>query len=186
MVREQQDQGALSSFEQVFLHHHAKVYRLILRVVGDAQEAEDLTQETFMRLHHHFEKIELERVHHWLHRVAVNFGLKALRGKKRFVVWQHKAGEQAKALYAGQEPGDPLEAALVRDVLRTLSERQAQLLLLHMAGLRYEELAETLEIQRSSVSQLLSRARKAFEKEYARRATPQQSHDSDSSFEAKL
>ncbi len=73
----------------------------------------------------------------------------------------------------GPTPEDLLatseDAARVRGVLATMSRRQAELLLLHSDGLRYEELAAVLRLKAASVGTLLSRAQRAFRKEYVRR-----------------
>jgi RNA polymerase sigma-70 factor (ECF subfamily) len=154
-------------FDRLYCQHHDRIYRLIYRVVGDQLEAEDLTQETFMRLYDHLDRLEIDRVHHWLHRVAVNYGLKAIRGRKRFHKWQDKAKHQVDQVSQPKQQ-DPLKATQVREVLARLSERQSQLLLLHTAGFSYEELATAIDVKRSSISQLLGRARQAFEQEYRR------------------
>lgn len=162
------DKVVPQTFDQVFLQHHTQIYRVIYRIVGNQAEAEDLTQETFLRLHDHFEKLELERVYHWLHRVAVNFGLKAIRGRKRWFAWHQKAKNEGQ-IQKRQDNPDPVQGAEVRELLAALPERQAQLLLLHAAGFSYEELAEATGVKRSSISQLLARARKAFEQGYQQR-----------------
>lgn len=157
--------GGCALFDALFLEHHDRIHRIVFRIVGNHQEAEDLTQETFMRLYDYMEHIDPQRAHHWLHRVAVNFGLKAIRGRKRYQNWKRRAKEEYQNNPLPEHP-DPLAAARVRQVLSELPERQAQLLLLHTAGFTYEELAEATQIKRSSVSQLLSRARSAFERTY--------------------
>lgn len=158
-------------FEVLFLAHYEAVYRLLFRILGSSQEAEDLAQETFLRLYG--QRFPQGREHHvrsWLYRVATNLAYNALRGQRRRERRQEALyGAQA----AGDEGTDPSEALLrkdeqesVRHVLASLPSRQAELLLLRYAGLSYSELAEALSLAPGSVGTLLARAEAAFEAAY--------------------
>jgi RNA polymerase sigma-70 factor (ECF subfamily) len=75
-------QGDTAAFERIYQLHSRRVYSLCLRMVGNAAEAEDLTQEAFLQL---FRKIHTFRGESafstWLHRLAVNVVLMRLRKK---------------------------------------------------------------------------------------------------------
>ena len=75
-------QGDGAAFERLYRLHNRRVYSLCLRMVGNAAEAEDLTQEAFLQL---FRKISTFRGESafstWLHRLAVNVVLMKLRKK---------------------------------------------------------------------------------------------------------
>lgn len=75
-------QGDAAAFERIYRLHSRRVYALCLRMVGNAAEAEDLTQEAFLQL---FRKIHTFRGESafstWLHRLAVNVVLMKLRKK---------------------------------------------------------------------------------------------------------
>jgi RNA polymerase sigma-70 factor (ECF subfamily) len=75
-------QGDAAAFERIYRLHQRRVYSLCLRMVGNAAEAEDLTQEAFLQL---FRKIHTFRGESafstWLHRLAVNVVLMRLRKK---------------------------------------------------------------------------------------------------------
>jgi RNA polymerase sigma-70 factor (ECF subfamily) len=75
-------QGDAVAFEEIYRLHSGRVYALCLRMVGDAAQAEDLTQEVFMQL---FRKIGTFRGESafttWLHRMAVNIVLMRFRKK---------------------------------------------------------------------------------------------------------
>jgi len=75
-------QGDAEAFERIYGLHNRRVYALCLRMVGNAAEAEDLTQEAFLQL---FRKIGTFRGESafstWLHRLAVNVVLMRLRRK---------------------------------------------------------------------------------------------------------
>ena len=167
------DITAQDNFDDLFVACYEGIYRLIYRIVGTREEAEDLAQEAFLRLHRatYLWKegpVEPEREHNaraWLHRVAVNLAYNALRGRKR--------RERRELVVDDDIAGDPFDAALrddlrssVRRILAGLPERQAQLLMLRYAGLSYRELAEVLRIAPGSVGTLLARAEAAFERTY--------------------
>jgi RNA polymerase sigma-70 factor (ECF subfamily) len=83
IVRQAQE-GDAEAFEQLYRRHSKRVYHLSLRLVKNEAEAEDLTQETFLKV---FRKIHTFRgkaaFSTWLHRVSVNTVLMRLRKKKR-------------------------------------------------------------------------------------------------------
>jgi RNA polymerase sigma-70 factor (ECF subfamily) len=61
------------TFEQIHRKYQAKIFNLILRMVGDRDDAEDLTVETFVNAYRHWERFRGEsRVSTWLHQIAVN------------------------------------------------------------------------------------------------------------------
>lgn len=155
-----------ASFKSFFLQVHDSLYRTLYRMVGNQQEAEDLMQEAFVKLHDHWDEIEDGKHKAWLFQVATRLGLNALRNEKRRSRWHREAAEQDST--GGTQPvGDPATQMAVRRVLSTMPERQSRLLLLHMAGLSHDELAQAMEVKKASISQLLLRSKKAFENVYA-------------------
>lgn len=161
-----------AEFEALFLAHYDEVYRLLFRIVGSRQEAEDLAQETFLRLYRQpFLEGREHNIRAWLYRVATNLGFNALRGGRRREQRNTAATHQATAI--GDPPPDPAEVVLRRDeretvgrVLGGLPPRQARLLLLRHAGLSYRELADAVGLAPGSVGTLLARATAAFEQAY--------------------
>lgn len=158
-----------AAFDALFLAHYDGVYRLLFRIVGSREEAEDLAQETFLRLYRQqFPDGCEHNVRAWLYRVATNLAYNALRGRQRRERRQEAAAQYAEAM--GNPEPDPAEIAMrsdereaVRRVLAGLPPRQAELLLLRHAGLSYRELAAALDVAPGSVGTLLARAEAAFE-----------------------
>jgi RNA polymerase sigma-70 factor (ECF subfamily) len=177
--------AAEKDFDELFKTHYEGVYRLLYRIVGTREEAEDLAQETFLRLHranhlwnpHHLPAEHPHNIRGWLYRVASNLAYNALRGEGRR---QRRQAEMARqALVTGRGEDDPAEMVVrgddrqaVRRALASLSQQQAQLLLLRHAGLSYRELAEALGVAPGSVGTLLARAETAFEKSYLKQERP--------------
>jgi RNA polymerase sigma-70 factor (ECF subfamily) len=160
--------GDGTAFEDLFLRHYAAVYRVLYGVVGDAQEAEDLAQETFTALYRQPPRLDGSgALGGWLYRVAVNRAYNALRSKQRLqrrLVWAEPEQESdPQDEYLRREERERVRAALSR-----LPERTAKLLLLRYAGLSYAEIAGALDLAPGSVGTLLARAERAFESAYER------------------
>lgn len=155
--------GDTSAFEDLFLRHYATVYRVVYGVVGNAQEAEDLAQETFTVLYRQPPRLDgAGALGAWLYRVAVNRAFNALRAEQRI---QREGGWTM----SSEQPRDPQDEYLrreererVRAALARLPERTAKLLLLRHAGLAYAEIAAALQVAPGSVGTLLVRAERAF------------------------
>lgn len=163
--REQAD----AEFERLFLAHFQEIYRHLYRMVSDAQHAEDLAQETFLRLHRQgFSPDGAHHVRAWLYRVATNLAYNALRGHTRRQRREAALGAEGVAADPAEMVERRVQQQAVREVLADLPERQAQLLLLRHAGLSYKELAAILDVAPNSVGTLLARAHKAFEAAYYR------------------
>ena len=161
--------GDTAAFEALFRRHYDRVYGLLFRLVGNRVEAEDLTQEVFLKLYRR--PLRGSREHNvaaWLYQVATNMGYNHIRGRRRF--WQRNV---VLVPEANSRQDDPAERAAeretraaVRAALARLPERQVQLLLLRQMGLSYAELAEACEVAPGSVGTLLARAAEAFRKAY--------------------
>lgn len=165
-------------FETIFTRYYPLVYRLAYRYVGQPDEAEDITQEVFLRFYHlppHAANEAQQRA--WLCRVAINLGLNVLRTRKgRFAQeWSFDAVMQERTWESVEEQNPERlvlaeeQAALVRDVLAHLSERQQVCLVLRSAGLSYEEIVEATGIPITSVGSVLARATQAFRRSYHER-----------------
>jgi RNA polymerase sigma-70 factor, ECF subfamily len=167
------ERGDVASFETLFYRHYDRVYGLLFRLLGNRVEAEDVTQEVFLKLYRqHFGAGREHNAGAWLYQVAMNLGYNAIRGRKR--LWQRN-------VHLVPEPGDrshdPAVAveqrqnqaeirARVRSALACLPQRQSQMLLLRQMGLSYAEVAEACQVAPGSVGTLLARAARAFREAY--------------------
>jgi RNA polymerase sigma-70 factor (ECF subfamily) len=164
--------GDTTSFETLFYRHYDRVYGLLFRLVGNRAEAEDLTQEVFLKLHKHaFSKRFLPGREHnlgaWLYRTAINTGYNAIRGRKRR--WQRNmllVPDPAGSPGADSELEQKERETAVRAALAKLAPRQTQLLLMRQMDFSYAECAAACDVAPSSVGTLLARAAKAFKEAY--------------------
>lgn len=168
--------GQHEAFETLFDRHARRVYNIAYRISGDAVEAEDVTQETFLRALGALHTLrEPQAFAAWLCQIATNLSLEALRRRRRL------PQAELTAVVAETYPDDarwhaPEAVAMawddsraVRATLSRLSPRQrAALVLREMEGLSYAAIAETLGIGAGAVETLIFRARRRFREQYER------------------
>jgi len=143
----------------LFQRYAPRVYRTALRITGDAAEADDATQEVFLRVHdqlHRFE--ERSSFSTWIYRVTVNLAIDRTRTKARRPGSIDGVDAQAPdSATAPAERGD-LERAVIA-ALSGLSEKlRTALVLRYLEDLSYEEIADVLECSIGTVKSRLARA----------------------------
>ena len=170
--------GDERAFDALFERWAGRVLRFVERMVGEASVAEDLVQETFVRVWRARERYQPEaRFSTWLFTIAGNAARNELR--RPFHRAPHDrvddAEEGAPLVLAADDPpadvvvdarrtGHGLEAALAE-----LPERQREALWLRaVEGLSYAEVAEALATSEKSVKALIHRARVALSREAGR------------------
>ncbi len=162
-------QSASDEFETLFQEHWERLCRVLYRLSGDWDEAQDLALETFMRLYRQ-PAPPAANPGGWLYRVATNLGLNALRARRRREQYEIEAGVEALQAETYQDPAltaeQRLERQQVRAALERMKPREAQILLLRYSGLSYAEIAAALDVAPASVGSLLARAEQSFEKFY--------------------
>ena len=86
IVREAQ-QGSLESFHRLYQSYSRAIYNFIWRLVGESADAEDLTQETFLKAHSELKKLrDPAQFKYWLYRIARNEVYQKLRKSQRVTV----------------------------------------------------------------------------------------------------
>lgn len=170
--------GDERAFEELFLRHYAGVYGVVLRVVGDPSDAEEVTQDTFMKLHQRpLADNDDANVRAWLYRVATNAGFNTVRSRSRRRGWLRKLAGRAEA--RDRDDRDPAtivsewdEAEQVRRNLSQITERQRTALVLRSSGMNYAEIAAAIGVKPGSVGTILARAEQAYMKVYQRDNPP--------------
>jgi RNA polymerase sigma-70 factor (ECF subfamily) len=160
-----------AAFEQFFRAHFGRVYALLYRVTGRAEEAEDLAQELFLQLSRRTPPLwEQPEAGGYLWKAASHAALNALRGDRRRRAREERAAGRDRPLRAANElDQDPAalvarraEQEAVRAALRRLKPQESALLLLRHSGLSYAEVAAALGLNPHSVGTLLARAERRF------------------------
>jgi RNA polymerase sigma-70 factor (ECF subfamily) len=146
--------GDLAAFELLVRRYQAHVWRFLRHLLGDAALAEDVTQETFLRLYQRLPTFAgRSRFSTWVFRVARNAGIDALRAVRR----QDRLLEALPAPAPGPAPEARVEAmAAVASLSPKLREA---LLLVEVFGFAYREAAEVLAVPEGTVKSRVFQAR---------------------------
>src|SRR5208283_3221974 len=160
----QEPQWNLPTREDIVRIHSARVYRLAYRLTGNPHDAEDLTQEVFVRVFRSLSTYTPGTFEGWLHRITTNLFLDSARRKQR--IRFEGLGQDV----AGRLPGgDPTPAQVFDDrhldgdiqaALRDLApEYRVAVILCDIEGLSYEEIAVTLGVKLGTVRSRIHRGR---------------------------
>jgi RNA polymerase sigma factor (sigma-70 family) len=152
------------SWDQVVREHSARVYRLAYRLTGNVPDAEDLTQEVFVRVFRSLHSYTPGTFEGWLHRITTNLFLDMARRRQR--IRFEGLGEEAAGRLSGDEP-TPAQAFDARhldgDVQQAIAalapEYRAAVVLCDIEGLSYEEVAATLGVKLGTVRSRIHRGR---------------------------
>jgi RNA polymerase sigma factor (sigma-70 family) len=175
LVRELKS-GDEEAFRQVVEYYQDKVFNTCISFVKNADDADDLTQETFIEVYHSIGKFRADsRLSTWIYRIAVNKSLDFLRKTKRkkrsglFVWFSGADQEPAFQVPDFNHPGilaeKKEEARILFAAIDKLPVNQKIAFTLHKTeDLSYEEIAEVLKKSVSSVESLMHRAKNNLRK----------------------
>jgi RNA polymerase sigma factor (sigma-70 family) len=163
------EQWAEADFRAVFLLHYSRIVGILVRLLGDHAQAEEIANDTFLRLYCQRGLQTSGNVGGWIYRTATNLGIDSLRASTR----RRRHEESAGRLIERTTDGTPLDDLMrrercqrVRAVLASIRPAQAQLLILRNSGLSYKELAEAVDVKMSGIGTMLNRAEEEFRKHY--------------------
>jgi RNA polymerase sigma-70 factor (ECF subfamily) len=158
------EQWTPPSWDEVVRTHSARVYRLAYRLTGNPHDAEDLTQDVFVRVFRSLSSYTPGTFEGWLHRITTNLFLDQVRRKQR-IRFDGLADDAAERL-PGREPGPAQvydDTHFGDDVQRALDalppDFRAAVVLCDIEGLSYEEIAATLGIKLGTVRSRIHRGR---------------------------
>jgi RNA polymerase sigma factor (sigma-70 family) len=163
------------SWDEVVRTHSARVYRLAYRLTGNQHDAEDLTQEVFVRVFRSLSNYTPGTFEGWLHRITTNLFLDMMRRRSR-IRFEGLADDATERL-PGREPS-PAQAyhdrhldADIQSALDALApEFRAAVVLCDIEGLSYEEIAATLGVKLGTVRSRIHRGRVQLRTALAHRA----------------
>jgi RNA polymerase sigma factor (sigma-70 family) len=152
------------TWDEIVRLHSARVYRLAYRLTGNQHDAEDITQDVFVRVFRSLGSYTPGTFEGWLHRITTNLFLDLVRRRAR--IRFDALADDAPDRLAGREPSpaqayddthlDPdIQAAL--DALAP--DFRAAVVLCDIEGLSYEEIAATLGIKLGTVRSRIHRGR---------------------------
>ena len=168
-------------FEELFARYHSMVFQLAYRTLGDREEALDLCQEVFLTVYRKMHRFRGESsLKTWIYRIAVN------RAANRFRWWnrlrrrgtisldQHLSSDSQRSHSdtLESEGKSPEESLLLREereqIGRSLLELPIQqrvaVIMRDIAGLSYEEIAESMHVSLGTVKSRIARGREELKR----------------------
>jgi len=166
------------TWDEVVELHSARVYRLAYRLTGNRQDAEDLTQEVFVRVFRSLSTYTPGTFEGWLHRITTNLFLDGARRKAkiRFDALADDADTRIPSRTVTPDAA-VLEGLFDDDVETALAalppDFRAAVVLCDIEGLSYEEIADVLDLKLGTVRSRIHRGRSMLRKALAHRAPAQ-------------
>jgi len=174
-------QGDARAFARLVALHERMVFNLATRLLGDAEEAKDLSQETFLQVYRTIHRFEgRSSLKTWIYRIVVN----QCHNRQRW--WKRRRKDQSRPiddLTAGEEAqlSSPPGAGPFEDLARREQARRVQaglnaisfdqrsiLILREVEGLSCEEIATALTLPIGTVKSRLARGREALRQQLAK------------------
>lgn len=156
--------GDKNAYRQILDQQLPSVSRYVMRMTDTSGEAEDITQEVFLRLWTHAEKYDprVARLSTWLHNIAHNLCIDHFRKQTKFV-----GAENQHDVAGGLEPDKAFHAEarshLVKRALMRIPERQrSAIVMCHYQGLANKEAAAIMNISVDALESLLARGRRSL------------------------
>lgn len=162
------------TWDEIVREHSARVYRLAYRLSGNQQDAEDLTQDTFIRVFRSLASFQPGTFEGWMHRITTNLFLDMVRRRAR-IRFDQLADEADRLPATGEGPEQAFDSshmdAEIQSALDGLPpDFRAAVVLCDIEGLSYEEIASTLGVKLGTVRSRIHRGRVQLRDALAHRA----------------
>lgn len=154
--------GNARAFEQLLVRYQRPIYNAALKILGNREDAKDVTQAVFLNAYQHLGRFDLhQRFFSWLYRIAMNETFDAASARRPAEPLPETLVE------AGVRPDEALDQAQLDDgmqgaLLALKLEYRTVIVLKHVQGCSYEEIAEILDCPTKTVKSRLYTAREAL------------------------
>lgn len=162
--------GDVNAFEQILSFYEKAVFNYCLRITKNRVEAEDVTQETFIKIYTHRKSIDPEKnIKTWIFTIATNTAYDFLRKKKR----KNETSLEDETIYNLKTyyPKESVQSDVEKALEKINPEYKKALVLFYQQGFKYEEIAEILSIPANTVKTHISRGKEELKellKEYGK------------------
>jgi RNA polymerase sigma-70 factor (ECF subfamily) len=168
--------GDRAAFQALFQKYHRRVYSVALGVVKRPEDAMDVVQDAFIKVHKHLATFQgASSFYTWLYRIVMNLGIDHVRRTRKVVEWgddvplDQAAGDGT--LVPKVADANPARTLVrrelsdkIRQALDTLPEyHRAVILLREVEGMSYEEIAEVLDVPKGTIMSRLFHARRKMQ-----------------------
>ena len=163
--------GDTDAFEQLVIMNQKRVYNIALRMTGNAEDAEDLTQEAFLKAFRALPSFKMESSFStWLYRLTSNVCIDFLRrSHKNKMVSLFKTNqdgeeealeiEDKRNLPEDEAEKKELHSEIYLNIIKLTPDLRQALVLREIGGLSYEEISKSLDLPEGTVKSRISRAR---------------------------
>ena len=168
--------GDGQAFRELFQLYNRRAYAVALGVVKNEQDALDVVQEAFIKVHKHIGSFQgSSSFYTWLYRIVMNLSIDHVRRARHATDFDDRVGQQAASVgeplvphFDGSNPGKSVVrkelSRQIRQALDALPEyHRAVIMLREVEGLSYEEMAKVLEVPKGTVMSRLFHARKKMQ-----------------------
>ncbi len=170
LVRKSRD-GDQQAFRALFDRYHRQVLAVAVGMTGNADDAMDVVQETFVRAHRNLASFLGESSFYtWVYRIAVNVGIDFRRRQTRRseVVQSEPMEENAADPSRDDDPSvevarRQLGARILRGIDELTPEHKAAIILREIEGLSYEDISKVMQCSKGTVMSRLHYARKKLQ-----------------------
>lgn len=154
--------------------HMDAVYRLAYRLTGNPHEAQDLTQDTFVRALRALPNFTPGNTGGWLHRITTNLFLDQVRRKKRIRFDAFPEGSAEIMRHPGAEPDEQyamesLDGEVRAALMRLKPQVRAAVVLCDLEGMSYDDISKALNVLPGTVRSRIHRGRSQLRRELAHR-----------------
>jgi len=152
--------GDIEAWGEIVRRYKEAVFGIAFGILGNAHDAEDATQDAFIRAYENLERYDLKRKFStWIFTITANICKNKLRRERFFAPLKDVA-----QLFGGEDPAEQLEREerqlLVQEALAALDEKyRAPLVLRYYGDLEYKEIAEVLGMPEGTVKTRIHRAK---------------------------
>ena len=159
--------GSLPSFEELYQEHGARMKSIAMNLTGNAADAEDAVQDTFLKVHRGLSRFRGGSAFStWVYRILVNSCYDLMRRNRRRVEGPLSAKA---ALPPGSQADHPLRLAIEAALSRLEPRERAAFLLCEVEGFSHREASEILEVSENASRTFLFRARRRMQGSCERR-----------------
>ncbi|MEK6820750.1 MAG: sigma-70 family RNA polymerase sigma factor, partial [Nanoarchaeota archaeon] len=170
-VKESKDREA---FFKLVKMHDARIYSLVIRYLGNKEDATEITQDVFIQAYRKIHQFRGESVfYYWLQRIAVNFCLNKIRNYKKDPLKRAESLDESDSFWyerhLKKDPTDIMEEkeknVFVRQCLMKVAPDYRMVLMLRdIEGLAYEEIASLLKCSMGTVKSRIARGREELKR----------------------
>jgi RNA polymerase sigma-70 factor (ECF subfamily) len=170
--------GDHTAFFDLVGRYKKKIYHLAYDITGDHHEAEDISQEVFMKVYRALKTFRQDaKMNSWLHQITVNASIDSLRRKSarhaKSTAELDNVSIQGNLVASSAQNFDPLQSAesaqiqnRISQALQKISPKERTVFVMcHYNGLKLNETAEILNVTTGTVKSLLFRAIRKLRKE---------------------